>query len=317
MITDRPQGGEQAPAWSTTLWENRRHNMDGQLALFANAFEQARSVDEGRTVYGPLHGDLNDLFAKCTVLLDAIDPELPRDILSAWAYKSTKTQTLSVELGKHRPDKQAAVLKLAAAKRAAIDHITDRRMAELYPQSIDTGLLDAPAYAQQLEIIDCTNTTFFMVARELLGQHLYQDVFKDGVRKMFGRTVIDDDDYLKMLRSPIIGAVTDLDVQTVSLIGADLSMIAKLTAEIKKRQLGERVYCIVSLQTNPKKPEDGYTLDSWKSVWHSNILLSASDDYVEVHDPAKLQGGPNKQIPKDEFIKRWGQAYFRAHLVIA
>jgi len=86
-------------------------------------------------------------------------------------------------------------------------------------------------------------------------------------------------------------------------------MVHKIASKIRDTRPGASVTSIITLQTEKSHREN---------IWHTNMLLSATEDEVIVHDPTdQLQGAAERPLDREDFYKRWAVALNRAHLIIA
>lgn len=296
--------------YSDEEYEKRWQDFHGWRNFFVEAFDQTKDQDyQGRTVKGPLHKGINEILGVTSVVLESIHPNLTSEALMPLNYQSFEVKEFLASLNY---DAWLAVGDLKREKRKAIDDFIDERLPYLKQQELPTGVLDTPEFLWQYSPVDCVGASFRMIFEDITGENVNtRGLFKATVNA-FSTEIIHDEDYLKVFQSDAYKECFGDMVSSVSFIGADLEMIERTVEGIRKIAPDYNVYCMISLLSRTTETTNK------EGVWHSNVLLHVDEESVVVHDPAfRGQGGEAIKLAKDEFYHRWGQAYFRGHLVVA
>jgi len=279
--------------------------------FFRKAFDEALTIEPGRTIHGPLYRDIDDLLGRSHQLLELIYPNASQEVFYPKGYQSVEARAMIGNIWNYRPNAYYMIKKLVAARREALADLTDSRMPELTKHKIDSGLLKEPEFLWQYADRACVSTSFLMVMEDIYQDSLYYRSFEEGRYLTHKSSIVDDKEYLNVMKTEFFKSRFGKEPQCVSFVGASLETINKFAEGVKKRFLGNNVYCIITLLS------DSFPEAMRGGIWHSNVLLSADDEYVTVHDPSLHRGGPNRKIQKEKFLHRWAQAHNRGHLIVA
>lgn len=276
------------------------------------AAEAADQPYRATTKAGPYHDDFKDILARADRKLAEISAttgiKLTSENLVPESYQSKDAKSRNDELYRYR-DGRRALADIIWERRALIRGLV-RDKLDMADQKIPDGLFTEPKYLQMGGNHQaCFNACFRMVCGDITGQSLSEHEVVKALESTHGASLVDDDVYMKMLESKAVEEASGHSVRSVGFIGADLEYVSKLASIVKDKRPDAKVYSIVSLET-----ESGGNSD----IWHTNILLGADKDYVYCHDPTStVYGAPNRQIYKEDFVRRWATTHNRGYVVFA
>ncbi len=274
--------------------------------VFTEAFFEAKHVQPApRTLAGPMAADITAVLEETSDRLLELDPSYTPEYIMPDEYRSPSARLAMNQIFKDRKDHYVQIYEIREAKLSALRDLAFMRYEETAKQELPAGRLTVPPFIKQRAHQDCALSAFAMVVQDLISEDAYQGLY-DGLSNVHGTGLMEDETYLKMLQSDAIRRKTGIEVQTLSMFGADIGFVDKITEKIKERIPEARIYCVLSLVSNGLGARAG-------GVWHNNILLDATGRHINVHDP-KHRG--EMEYGKPDFTTRWTQAYGRCHLVI-
>lgn len=276
------------------------------------ASEAAGSQCDAPAKAGPYHGDFKDILTSVDQQLARINSatglSLTSESLVPQSYQSREAKRQNNALSTFR-DGHRALAEIIWARRRLIRDLVDDKI-DMSDQRIPEGLLVEPRYLRMgSDHQACFNACFRMVCGDITGQTLSEHEVSDAIEKVHGISLVADGEYMKILESDAVGEISGYSVRSVEFFGADLDYVTRLASIVKNKRPDAKVYSVVSLATE---------LEGNFDIWHTNVLLSADNDYVYCHDPSSAnRGAPNRPIKKEAFVRRWATAYNRGHLVFA
>lgn len=311
-VSDLPsQKSSPSLTFEEEAMEQRRIDYIGWRNFFAEAFEEGRNQPfEGRTINGPHHKDLNTILSVANETLRSIDRTLTAEALMPFQYRDRQVTRKLESMLARNPSGYNALQELREDKREAIFELVSKKMPELASQELPQDLLGVPEFRSQHANRACVSASFLMIMRAITNQDIDDKALEKALFQARRTELVEDEEYLKIFQSKVYRERFPDPVSTASFIGADLGTINTLATGIRNRYPGKQVYCMISLLS--KTTEETYKY----GVWHSNVLLGADAESVTVHDPA-FSAGAERRLSKQDFFDRWGQAYFRGHLIIA
>lgn len=190
-------------------------------------------------------------------------------------------------------------------------------------QQLQKGVLsEPPIYYKQEGDRTCGIANFEMIFSAITGRRVDEQVImqaasnagviRDNTPRQY-RTQpkqkyedIEEDLLLSVLQTPAFKEeFPDTQIGIINLVGADFDDISGLISKLRnKAETMDRSFQVFSMATIGGLTDD----------WHHVILLSADEDKVVVHDPAR---GPHKEFEKDDFISVWGLTHLRSRLIFA
>ena len=288
-------------------WELICQRRDEYVEIFK---ESKDSQDVGRTLQGPCLPAINDLLERLNVL--DTHQEIPKAVIFPTVYQERETEHLLSALKYNDAPKFHEIMETKKAKHQAIDEYVDLHLQDFMRQQGPlTDLLEAPRYSKQQSARTCAAATFQMVIDNIARLQPVGDAFTRAVSKAYGVHIVGNEEYIKFLTSEAFARLSDANTSVITFTGADLDFISNLTHKIKTARPQSRIYCITALLS-----EDNSYVENYEAygIWHSNVLLDVGGTDVVVHDP---KHGPNRKLPKEDFFKRWMQAYGYGHLIIS
>lgn len=268
-------------------------------------FEKNNEIPKAKFIPGPL-------FDKIVKILRSVEAQL-----------RTVSQDLPVGLTKAvmTIDERTMYEALSEPEREAVDAVRETRK-----QSIDTFIKDevTPLTLHQDQVVEfsspknyhqqefkrsCVAANFRMIFESITGQLISEgDIMELGRKFGFLKEeeipgeVFDKETLFSIFRSKKFKELFSRNTNTLDIMGTDFNFLRKIVDKLKDQF---DVYCIVSIKS--EVAEDG---------WHSVILLQADDTEVTIHDPSQVVGSAARKLSKDEFMKRWGETYLEANLIL-
>lgn len=177
------------------------------------------------------------------------------------------------------------------------------------------NVLAQPPYHHQAEELDiptsraqqiCTQTTFRMVFEGITGCALHQQELFDATMRVFGSHIVEDDQLLRIFKTPTFTDRFKKSVGLAYIFGADFGRINEYVAAIASKR-PVKPYVIASIG-NRHVPH----------ITHSVVLLNSDEQRVMVHDPSFNETSRRNAgyVSLDEFAPRWALAYNRALMVL-
>lgn len=273
-------------------------------------FHEASRMDGTRQLQGPYYKEIVGILETAGELLGYVRNDLGAEQMMPTDYQSAASRNTVFALDQQ---KKKDIMTLRNMRREELEAMGRRQSIDDKSTQIPDGVLDTPPFIgmSAKDGQSCFRTCFRMVYNELTGTRPSNVDVGRAILTTHESLLIHDTEYLNVFLSPSFKKLQPgLDVQVATITGADLDTIRQISEGIKQRKPEAKVYCIINLRT---------LLHDIKDVWHTNVLLSADDESVTVHDPSRKNGlsGSKLKLTKDEFYERWAVGFNRAHLVIA
>lgn len=313
------------PLWqigATAMPEEARLKPNPVDTLIACGFEEtAKAKYYGRRITGPFVGDFKSELEVFSDLVADIDPALtPQYLASSMYYTDAMRFTLRrVEGGEYggvassldylRREREVAMNKLASGV----------IMPAIKLQTVADGLLAQPSFLVQGDRVatrfgtqaiearqGCANACFRMVCGDILGQPIAHQTVVDQLKRSFLDHKIENHEYLNFFHSEAMAEASGKKIDTIDILGADLSIVAAIASKAGEKWPDSKTYCIVPLGS-----------ETARSIVHQGVLLWADSDNVCYHDPSDKHGQASRIIPKEDFVRRWSLGLNQAMIVIA
>ncbi len=301
------------PVWPTTTVEYS--NADRGLtpsgmpysAFLREAFRQTESSQSlGKYRYGPRYELLLKPHNNAVERLDGLGVNASPDIFHPVKYQEKVVKDY--------------VISLDDGTQTRIDMINSDRMKSLRAsgsiiyendnsKALTPGVLDDPGYCRQSRGDSCVATGFRMIFKGITGEALNDQDVDLAQGQMTNPPILPTETYLNVLGSDIFKKEYRNKVVTIMFAGMDLSTIAEIAKNVKARQAGALVFCVVNL--NSETTHGG--------TWHTNVLLETDGDNVITHDPARslIYGAPRRKLRKASFYRRWATTGNSGYIVIS
>lgn len=302
-----------------SLFEMRHIEYSEWRNFFCRGFHEVRNKPyDGKVIHGPHYDVLNELAKELDGYLKDIHPELKPECFYPDSYRSRAAialgrQIFSDELGPDDRRYSQVGREYTRTKAKELTRVARSLEGTLTPQELPKGILDEPDYSCMYTSRSCVATSFLMVMESIGGEPIDNRGLYKAVAAVHDAwdSVIEDEEYLKLLESRAFQDRFNQTVQTVTFTGGDLSLIRKIADGMKRGNPERKVHCVLSLQSDTSYT----TIDA--GIWHSAVLLDADEHFVRVHEPTVHGEGESRRMPKHYFFERWAQAYMRGHLIIS
>ena len=284
-----------------------------QAEFFKHALLEGETVERpSKLIRGPLYDDFMKILQDVDARIKEVDPEFTAEHIVPQSYQSREARIAVHQL---ETEQKRALYKIAASKIASLQRFAvGEKGSILREQTISSGSLDVPHYAQQREDWDhgdsargCANACFRMVFGSITGWAPSQAAVSESLADHYGSSIVDDSVYAGMYQTEVFHEICDKDVVTIELIGADFKTIDTLASRLKQKRPDGEVYCTINLASRTAGAD----------VWHTCVLLEAGGGTVTYHDPSNQNGGAYRQSSDSDFLRRWAVSYNRAVLTIA
>lgn len=286
-----------------------------QIDYFTESFQEVRTASYPKNLRGPYYDQTAQILNAEGEILKKLHPSLKPEHLMPVSYMPDNAyiELNDMDLPRELQWQMGQIMETRLINLRALG----AKQAEL-PAAIDLGaeVLDTPPYLFQGDgkafqaSKGCFNACFRMVFSGITGEFPHERAIESALSSVYGNGIVEDDVYLRIFETTSFKELfPDTDVQVLTLTGADLDTIAKITQKVKIKRPDSKVFCIVSLQTE---------LGPRESIWHTNVLLGATQDTITTHDPSYGHTGQaNRTLRTREFHERWAVAFNRAHLIVA
>lgn len=275
------------------------------------AFEQARDDSYApRELAGPQLPALTAILADIFDRLKAVDPAVTQEYLFQPDYTSWVVKN---HLGTMSNDDRFRLNKIASRKTEKLRELGDMAFrsgiavpslrfdtAPFRPQGDERGKDNA---AQS-----CFGACFRMIYEAATGERVSERSLYSTLYAVHNNDIVDDRAYLNVFGTPAFNQRYQLQTRVLTMTGASLNAIAKMTQKLREQRPGLRVYGIASL--------DSESSVYAKTIWHANVLQEISDQSVIVHDPRASEPEADREIPRLSFERRWACALNRVHLIL-
>lgn len=293
--------------------ERRRRESEQQnLEILTEFFTEPLANGAIKQVRGAHIPRFNEYLQRAYQKVQEFDSRLGMDCFADSVYRSPQTTGIIQFYSGQRKD---AFESLLLEYRTGLNEIAGKLASDTIDFQLPRELLTVPAYASQVGdaagFRECFNACFRMVFNSLTDLDVSQHQVRMAMNTSCNTGVVDDEEYLKVFTNPKFAEMTDRTCKVVTFTGTDLGVLGRTAQSIKEKRPDAQIYSMVSFLS------DGALMLKTPMVWHTGILLHANDKHVVIHDPAEKVGHPEKQMTKSEFLRRWGAAFNRAHLIIA
>ena len=282
--------------------------VDGFLT---NAFVQVKNLPPKNTIWNGIH---SKPFTKIRNYLDKqlhqIRTDLSSGILKPIFDMDPQDDIIYKTLGN---DNKKQVDALQVTKKELINMYIQRQISNISKQVLTSGVLEVPQqYYRQKGQRMCETANFCAIFHQITGHAISEDEIIKAASKEdlvhegeFGQSIKEDILYNLFQTPAFKDAFLGIDVEYDNFFGFDFDDIKNLIDQVKQNSPNVQFFCTTSIES-----------ELLENGWHDVILLSADENQVTIHDPSKRFGSAFRQIPKEDFIKRWGKTALSGKLII-
>jgi hypothetical protein len=321
---------EQHPdAYRVLNWLDRGSPQFAELSFLVDAFAETDEAGfpgrEHKT--GEHYPEIETFLSDIQDQLTRIDPEYTPAYLANATYQE---RDLLAKIAREQVHKRVA---LESVRQHYLEWLSEFGARQHRTDAIPVDLhLDEPEFIAQRTSASsveasqaCMNACFRMVFKAVTGEMLSENYVIKALQATQGSHLVHDSTYWKVFNTPAFKQRYPQRPQVISVLGASLMDMARISGTAKSKLPGVQAYGVVSLlsesaqKTIPLEDDEPLVL---KNVLHKNIVLETGwvnnmdQPRLRVHDPSPMYGRDARPLKYEEFYPRWAAALNVAHIVI-